>query len=79
MDDKKVKKVKNWSVPRTVKGVCEFLGFMGYYRRFIQDYLTLARPLLNLTKKTTPWHWKDRQQQAFEALRDRMCSKPILR
>ena len=78
MDNKKVDKVKNWSAPKTVKQVCEFLGFTGYYRRFIQDYSTLARPLLDLTKKTTPWHWKDRQQLAFEALHDRMCSKPIL-
>ena len=78
MDDKKVDKVKNWSAPKTVKGVREFLGFTGYYRRFIKDYSALARPLLDLTKKTTPWHWKERQQAAFEALRDRMCSKPIL-
>ena len=78
MDDKKVNKVKNWSVPKMVKQVREFLGFTGYYRRFIQDYSTLAQLLLDLTKKTTPWHWKERQQTAFEALRDRMCSKPIL-
>ena len=78
MDDKKVDKVKNWSIPKTVKQVREFLGFTGYYRHFIQDYSTLARPLLDLTKKTTPWHWKDQQQAAFEALCDRMCSKPIL-
>ena len=42
MDDKKVEKVKNWSAPRTVKQVREFLGFTGYYRQFIKDYSTLA-------------------------------------
>ena len=79
MDDKKVEKIKNWSVPRTVKGVREFLGFTGYYWRFIKDYSQLAHPLLDLTKKTTPWHWKERQQTAFEALHNRICKKPILR
>ena len=78
MDDKKVEKVKNWSAPRTIKGVQEFLGFTGYYRCFIKDYSSLAQPLLDLTKKTTPWHWKEWQQKAFEALCNRMCSKPIL-
>ena len=39
----------------------------------------LAQPLLDLTKKTTPWHWKERQQTAFEALRECMCARPILR
>ena len=78
MDDKKVERVKNWSMPKTVKGVHEFLGFIGYYRRFIKDYSAIAKPLLELTKKTTPWHWKECQQCTFEALRDRMCLKPIL-
>ena len=78
MDDKKVDKVKNWSVPKTVKQVHKFLGFTGFYRQFIKDYSVLARPLLDLTKKTTPWHWKERQQTAFEALWECMCAKPIL-
>ena len=42
MDDKKVEKVKNWSIPKTVKQVCEFLGFTGYYRQFIKDYSAIA-------------------------------------
>ena len=60
MDDKKVEKVKNWSMPRTVKGVREFLGFTGYYRHFIKDYAAIAKPLLELMRKMTPWHWKER-------------------
>ena len=35
-------------------------------------------PLLDLTKQATPWHWEDHQQQAFEELRDKMVSKPVL-
>jgi hypothetical protein len=55
------------------------LGFTGYYRHFIKDYSKIACPLLDLTKQATPWHWEDPQQQAFEELRDKMVSKPVLR
>ena len=51
---------------------------MGYYRYFIKGYSQLARPLLDLMKKSTEWHWEENQQRAFKELRDRMCSRPVL-
>jgi hypothetical protein len=79
MEQTKVDKVKDWIRPRSVREVRKFLGFTGYYRHFIKDYSKIARPLLDLTKQATPWHWEDRHQQAFEKLRDNMISKPVLR
>ena len=79
MEQAKVDKVKDWARPRNVREVRKFLGFTGYYRHFIQDYSKMARPLLDLTKQATPWHWEDQHQQAFESLRDKMVSKPVLR
>ena len=70
MDNRKVEKVQNWQTPRNVTEVQRFLGFTGYYRYFIKDYSAIARPLLDLTQKATPWHWEDRQQNAFETLRN---------
>ncbi len=58
--------------------VRHFLGFTGYYRYFIKGYSQLAQPLLDLTKKSTDWHWEGPQQKAFKDLRDRMCSRPVL-
>jgi hypothetical protein len=78
MEQAKVDKVKTWTRPRSVWEVQKFLGFTGYYRHFIKDYSKIARPLLDLTKQATPWHWEDPQQQAFEELRDKMVSKPVL-
>jgi len=66
MDNKKIEKVKNWQQPTNVTKVRRFLGFTGYYRYFIQDYSCIAQPLLDLTIKTTPWHWGNDQQKAFE-------------
>jgi Reverse transcriptase (RNA-dependent DNA polymerase) len=56
MDDTKVKKAKNWQTPTNVIEVQKFLGFIGCYCYFIKDYLELARPLLQLTHLSTPWH-----------------------
>ena len=58
MDPAKVEGVKTWPTPKTPTEVCAFLGFTGYYRYFISGYSAIARPLLELTKKNTPWHWE---------------------
>src|SRR6267154_2167957 len=78
MDPKKIQGVADWSPPNTVTEVRQFLGFTGYYRYFIPNYSKIARPLLDLTKKTTPWHWDEPQFKAFETLKTLMCRKPVL-
>ena len=78
MEEAKVDKVKDWRPPCNVTQVRCFLGFTGYYCYFIKNYSQIAQPLLDLTKKGTPWHWDEPQQRAFEALKKKMCEKPIL-
>jgi len=78
MDNTKIAKVKDWIMPHNVQEVHKFLGFTGYYQYFIQDYSKKACPLLYLTHHTTPWHWGQDQQTAFETLRNTMCEKPML-
>jgi RNase H-like domain found in reverse transcriptase len=78
MDSKKVKSVKSWAHPKNPTQICQFLGFTGYYHYFIQDYSKIARPLLDLTKKTTVWDWGQAQEDAFNKLKERMCSSPVL-
>jgi hypothetical protein len=78
MEEGKVKKVKNWLPPRNLKEVRRFLGFTGYYRYFIKGYSAIAKPLLELTRQATPWHWDPLQQNAFETLKAKMCKKPVL-
>ena len=74
MEEAKVKKVKDWKPPRNMTEVRHFLGFTGYYRYFIKGYSQIVRPLLDLTKQTTSWHWDNDQQKAFNELKTRMCS-----
>ena len=78
MDPVKVAGVRDWPVPTTVKEVQSFLGFVNFYRHFIQDFSHVARPLHNLTRKDEPWKWTDDQQKAFEQLKDAITSTPIL-
>jgi hypothetical protein len=78
MDPEKVTAIEGWEVPKTVKGVRSFLGFANYYRLFITDFADIARPLTDLTKKGRPFNWDDKAQQAFEDLKQRFISDPIL-
>jgi hypothetical protein len=55
MDPEKVKAIKEWETPTTIKGVRGFLGFANFYRRFIPNFSGIVRPLNNLTKKGTPF------------------------
>ena len=78
MDPVKVSGVANWPTPTNVKGVQQFRGFANFYRRFIQDFAKITRPLDNLTKKDIPWHWGEEEQKAFDELKKCFTSTPIL-
>jgi hypothetical protein len=78
MDPKKLMAMANYTMPQNTMDVQAFLGFTGYYWYFIQGYLQVTWPLLDLTKKTTPWHWGPDQEKAFITLKWLMCSAPVL-
>jgi len=77
-DPQKVKAVSEWPIPRRVRDVRAFLGLTGYYRRFIQNYGEIAKPLHQLTEKNTAFVWSDERQQAFEQLKTALTTAPIL-
>ena len=79
MDPTKVKGVADWPPPRCLRDVRAFLGFTGFYRYFVPNYSLIARPLIDLTKKATPFHWGPPQFKAFEHLKTLMCRSPVLR
>ena len=79
MDQEKVRTVVEWEAPDSVKGVQSFLGFANFYRRFIEGYSKLTRPLTDLTKRSEKFFWSDECGRAFEELKQRFTSAPILR
>jgi hypothetical protein len=78
MDLKKLMAVANYATPQNTMDVWPILGFTGYYWYFIQGYSQVTWPLLDLTKKTTLWHWGPDQEKAFITLKQLMCSAPVL-
>src|SRR6267142_2029935 len=78
MDKKKLQGVTDWLTPTTPTEVQKFLGFTSYYRYFVLNYSKIAQPLLNLTKKATPWNWEAKHKQAFKELKTMMCTAPVL-
>jgi hypothetical protein len=78
MDEEKIRTIREWQEPRNVKGIQSFLGFANFYRRFIKDYSRITTPLTRLTRKDIQWEWGDKQQQAFDTLKEAMMTEPIL-
>ena len=77
-DPAKTDKVAKWPVPKSRREVQQFLGLANYYRRFVHNFAEIARPLHHLTEKTTIFRWTTECQDAFEDLKHRLVSAPIL-
>jgi hypothetical protein len=78
-DPKKVEAIQTWPVPKNVHDICSFLGLVNYFRKFIEHYFEIAVPLTDLTRKSRPWVWAGRCQDAFELLKQKLIEAPLLR
>jgi len=79
MNEKKVESVKAWRAPASVKDVQIFIGFANFYRRFIKNFSAIWAPITNLLKGDfRTFFWGKEQQEAFEDLKRRFISAPIL-
>ena len=78
MDPGKLKGIRDWPSPTTVKQTRGFLGFGNFYRRFIRGFSNLAKPLNDLLKKDHKFIWTDDCQKAFDELKKRFTEEPVL-
>ncbi|XP_058082469.1 uncharacterized mitochondrial protein AtMg00860-like [Magnolia sinica] len=78
VDPAKVEAVSKWDQPTTVTEVRSFLGMAGYYRRFIKEFSRIAGPLTQLTKKNAQFTWDENTKAAFQKLKMRLTSAPVL-
>jgi hypothetical protein len=78
VDPSKIEAVKNWKTPETPTEIRQFLGLAGYYRRFIENFSKIAQPLTLLTQKDRRYDWGEKQERAFQVLKDKLCNAPIL-
>jgi len=78
IDPIKVARVHEWPVPENWTDVQAFVGFVNFYRRFIQNFSTIVQPLFDLTCSDQAWNWSTKEQEAFKRLKIAVTTAPIL-
>jgi hypothetical protein len=78
VDPGKVKDVLKWEPPTTVSEIRSFLELIGYYRRFIEGFSKIVKPLTSLLEKDKKFVWSEACQNSFDELRKRLTTAPVL-
>ncbi|GKE43801.1 putative reverse transcriptase domain-containing protein [Tanacetum coccineum] len=78
VDPSKVESIKNWKTPESSTEIRSFLGLTSYYRRFIENFSKIAKPLTLLTQNNKAYVWGDKQDEAFQILKEKLCNAPVL-
>ncbi|GKB93941.1 putative reverse transcriptase domain-containing protein [Tanacetum coccineum] len=78
VDPTKIESIKDLASPKSLTEVRQFLGLAGYYRRFIEGFSKIAKPMTKLTQKKVKFVWGDKQEAAFQLLKQKLCSALIM-
>ena len=78
VDPRKMKAVKNWPRPLTPTDIRNFLVLLGYYRRFMDGFASIASPLTNLTQKSKKFEWSEACEKSFQILKNSLTSASVL-
>jgi hypothetical protein len=78
MDLRKIQDVLNWNPPKNVLEIRSFLGLAGYYRRFIEGFSKIVKPLTSLLEKGKEFKWDDKCQACFKELEKKLTTAPVL-
>nr|GEX11109.1 hypothetical protein [Tanacetum cinerariifolium] len=78
VDPAKIESIKDWASPKTPTEIRQFLGLAGYYRRFIEGFSKIAKTMTKLTPKGVKFNCGEKQEAAFQLLKQKLCSAPIL-
>jgi hypothetical protein len=78
VDPAKVREIVGWKIPSSVTEIQSFLGLVGYYRRFIEGFFKIAKPMTSLLEKGKKFKWSRECQDSFNQLKLRLMSPPVL-
>nr|GEV97255.1 reverse transcriptase domain-containing protein [Tanacetum cinerariifolium] len=78
VDLEKIDSIKDWVSPKTPTEIRQFLGLAGYYRRFIEGFSKIAKSMTKLTQKNVKFNWGEKEEAAFQLIKQKLCSAPIL-
>ncbi|GKA30066.1 putative reverse transcriptase domain-containing protein [Tanacetum coccineum] len=78
VDPAKIESIKDWASPKTPTEIRQFLGLVRYYRRFIEGFSKITKSMTKLTQKGVKFDWGDKEEAAFQLIKQKLCSAPIL-
>nr|GFA30985.1 reverse transcriptase domain-containing protein [Tanacetum cinerariifolium] len=78
VDLAKIESIKDWASSKTPMEIRQFLGLAGYYRRFIEGLSKIAKSMTKLTQKGIKFDWGEKEENAFQLIKQKLCSAPIL-
>jgi LPS O-antigen subunit length determinant protein (WzzB/FepE family) len=78
VDLSKVESVTKWEQPLNVTDVRSFLGMARYYKRFIENFFKIAKPMTELLKNNTKFEWSEAHERSFQELKRRLATAPVL-
>jgi hypothetical protein len=78
VDPSKVESVLSWNTPHNVSDIRSFLGLAGYYRRFIEGFSKIVKPMTELLEKGKTFEWTPRREASFQELKKRLTTAPVL-
>ncbi|GJV20986.1 putative reverse transcriptase domain-containing protein [Tanacetum coccineum] len=78
VDPTKIELIKDWASPKSLTEIRQFLGLADYYRRFIEGFSKIAKSMTKLTQKNVKFDWGENKEAAFQLIKQKLCSAPIL-
>ena len=78
VDPTKIISMTKWVAPTSVGEIGSFLGLTGYYRRFIENFSQIVKPMMELLKKDTKFIWTEECEASFQDLKERLVASPVL-
>nr|GEW96189.1 putative reverse transcriptase domain-containing protein [Tanacetum cinerariifolium] len=78
VDPAKIESIKDWASSKTPTEIRQFLGLACYYRRFIEGFSKIAKSMTKLTHKGIKFDWGEKEENAFQLIKQKLCSAPIL-
>jgi hypothetical protein len=78
IDPSKVKDILSWNTPQNISDIRSFLGLAGYYRRFIEGFSKISKPMTELLAKGKTFEWMPRREARFQELKKKLTTAPVL-
>ncbi|GJU56845.1 putative reverse transcriptase domain-containing protein [Tanacetum coccineum] len=78
VDPAKIESIKDWASPKSPTEIRQFLGLAGYYRRFIEGFSKIAKPMTKLTQKSVKFDWGEKEEAAFQLIKQKLQNEKVI-